>query len=190
MVASSSEVNQAIPALSLLAGGIGDPLVRRMGTIGGSLANSDPAADYPGAVVGLGAIIHTDRRRICADDYFIDVFDTALEEDEIIVRVEFPIPQSAGYFKFRNPASGYVVVGAFVARFEDKVRVAINGAGPCVFRNREMESALYRGFLTDCLDSISIPSDGLNEDIHVSAEYRANLIKVAAKRAIIQASDN
>ena len=183
-VANHEDIQAYLPALALLASGIGDPLVRNMGTMGGSLANSDPAADYPGAVLGLGATIHTDRRSIAADDYFLGVFETALEPDELIVSVDYPIPQRAAYMKFPNPASGYVVVGAFVAEFSDHVRVAINGAGPCVFRQQDMESALADHFSARALENISVAAEGLNNDIHATAKYRAHLIKVLVTRTI------
>jgi aerobic carbon-monoxide dehydrogenase medium subunit len=182
-VAASVEVARAIPALAALAGGIGDPLVRNMGTIGGSLANSDPAADYPGAVMGLGAIIHTDRRSISAEDFFRGMFSTALEAEELIVRIEFPIPKRAGYIKFANPASGYVMVGAFVAQTSGGARVAINGAGPCVFRHAEMEQALTKRFDPRALEDIATPAEGLNSDLHAGAAYRAHLVGVMARRA-------
>jgi carbon-monoxide dehydrogenase medium subunit len=187
-VAASAEVGRAIPALAGLAGGIGDPLVRNMGTIGGSLANNDPAADYPGAVLGLGAIIHTDRRSIAADEFFLGMFSTMLELGELIVRVDFPVPKRAGYVKFPNPASGYVMVGAFVAETRTGVRVAINGAGPCVFRHAEMEAVLSREFAPRAAAGVASRPDGLNSDLHGSAEYRAHLIGVMARRAVAQAA--
>jgi carbon-monoxide dehydrogenase medium subunit len=183
-VAASAEVKKAIPALSHLASGIGDPQVRNMGTIGGSLANNDPAADYPGAVLGLGATIHTSKRKIAADDYFKGMFETALEDGEIITKVEFPIPKRAGYVKFPNPASRYVMVGAFVAETAGGIRVAINGAGPCVFRHKEMEAALAKSFSPDALKGIKTDKAGMNNDIHASSEYRAHLVGVIAKRAV------
>lgn len=183
-VAASADVKKAIPALAALAGGIGDPQVRNMGTIGGSLANNDPAADYPGAVLGLGATIHTNKRKIAADDYFKGMFETALEDGEIITKVEFPIPKRAGYVKFPNPASRYVMVGAFVAETAGGVRVAINGAGPCVFRHKEMEVALTKSFSPDALKGVKTDKSGMNNDIHASSEYRAHLVGVIAKRAV------
>jgi carbon-monoxide dehydrogenase medium subunit len=183
-VAASAEVKKAIPALSHLASGIGDPQVRNMGTIGGSLANNDPAADYPGAVLGLGATIHTSKRKIAADDYFKGMFETALEDGEIITKVEFPIPKRAGYVKFPNPASRYVMVGAFVAETAGGIRVAINGAGPCVFRHKEMETALAKSFSPDALKGIKTDKAGMNNDIHASSEYRAHLVGVIARRAV------
>ncbi len=183
-VAKSEPVRKNIPALSELAGGIGDPHVRNRGTIGGSLANNDPTADYPAAVLGLGAIIYTDRRQIAGDDFFVDMFETALEEAELIKAVEFPIPDRAIYLKFPNPASRYALVGVFVSQLNGQPRVAVTGAGPCVFRQREMEGALLKDFSSDALDDIVVPDDDLNEDFHASAEYRAHLVKILAKRAV------
>jgi carbon-monoxide dehydrogenase medium subunit len=175
-VAESGDVKGWIPALAALADGIGDPQVRNRGTIGGSIANNDPAADYPAGVLALNAKVHTDRRTIDADDFFTGMFETALAEDEIITEVRFPKPQAAAYSKFANPASRYAIVGVFVARFDSGVRVAVTGAGPCVFRSSEMESALAGNFSASALDGIKVPPDGLNSDIHASAEYRAHLV--------------
>ncbi|WP_298725299.1 xanthine dehydrogenase family protein subunit M [uncultured Ferrovibrio sp.] len=183
-VAASAEVKKAIPALAKLASGIGDPQVRNMGTLGGSIANNDPAADYPAAVLGLCATVHTNKRTIAADDFFTGMFETALEEGEIVTKVEFPIPKRAGYVKFPNPASRYVMVGAFVAETADGIRVAINGAGPCVFRHTEMEAALAKNFSPDALKGIRTDPAGMNNDIHASAEYRAHLVGVMARRAV------
>lgn len=187
-VAESAAVCSAIPALAALAGGIGDPQVRNRGTIGGSLANSDPAADYPAAALALGATIRTDRREIPADDYFLGMFETALEPDEIIVAVSFPRPARAGYVKFANPASRYAVVGVMVAETAVGMRVAVTGAASVVFRLPEMEAALTREFSPAALEHISVPADELNEDLHASAEYRAHLIGVMARRAVAAAS--
>lgn len=184
LVAASEEIKQAIPALAQLAGGIGDPQVRNRGTIGGSLANSDPAADYPAAVLGLGGTIVTDKREIEADAYFLDIFETALEEDEIITLVRFPVPDAAAYVKFPNPASRYAVAGVFVSRTGGEVRVGVTGAGPCAFRQAEMEAALANDFSAAGLEGVSVSADGLNEDMHASAAYRANLVCVGAKRAV------
>jgi carbon-monoxide dehydrogenase medium subunit len=183
-VAASADVKKAIPALAHLASLIWDPQVRNRGTLGGSIANNDPAADYPGAVLGLGATIHTTAREIAADDFFTGMFETALDEGELITKVVFPIPEKAAYQKFPNPASRYSVAGAFVAKTADGVRVAITGAGPTVFRATEMEKALDGSFSPDVIAGISIPADGLNADLHASAEYRAHLIGVMAKRAV------
>jgi len=187
-VASSNVVARAIPALAHLAGHIGDAQVRNLGTLGGSIANNDPAADYPGAVVGLGATVHTDKRTIAGDDFFTGMFETALGEDELITAVSFPRPQAAAYAKFRNPASRYALVGVMVARTADGVRVAVTGAAPCVFRSAELEQALSSDFSATAVDGVSISADGLNSDIHASAEYRAHLIKVMAKRAVADAA--
>jgi carbon-monoxide dehydrogenase medium subunit len=186
-VASSPEVKKAIPALAKLAGGIGDPMVRNRGTIGGSIANSDPAADYPAAVVGLGATIHTDKREIAADDFFTDLFETALEEGEMITKVVFPIPDKAGYMKFPNPASRYCIVGVMVSQKGSNVRVGVTGAGACAFRVPEMEKALAKKFAPESVADIKIPDRDLNGDIHASAEYRAHLVTVMAKRAVAEA---
>lgn len=175
----------AIPALASLAAGIGDPAVRHMGTIGGSLANNDPAADYPAAALGLGATIVTNAREIAADDFFEGMFTTALEDDEIITAVRFPKPKRAGYAKFRNPASRYALVGAFVADTGSGVRVAITGAGADgVFRHDGLESALGGNFSADAVSGVAVSSDGLLSDMHADAAYRANLISVMTKRAV------
>ena len=185
IVAASGAVKQAIPALAVLAGGIGDPLVRNRGTIGGSLANNDPAACYPSAVLALGAEIVTTRRRIAAGDFFTGMFETALEEGELIVEVRFPVPASASYRKFPNPASRFSIVGVFLARLNDgAVRVAVTGAGAHVFRVAEFERALTASFAPDSLAGLSVPADGLTSDIHGSAAYRAHLIKVLAEDAV------
>lgn len=189
-VANSAEIQNTLPALSHLAGGIGDPLVRNMGTMGGSLANSDPAADYPAAVLGVAATIHTDRRDIAADDFFLGMFETALEPGELIVSVSYPLPLRAAYIKFPNPASGYVVVGVFIAEFSSGVRVAINGAGPCVFREQNVEAALNTSFSVDAVNEITISHEGFNNDIHATSEYRAHLAKVLIKRVIQKITNN
>jgi aerobic carbon-monoxide dehydrogenase medium subunit len=186
-VAESADVRSAIPALSALAGHIGDAQVRNRGTIGGSVANSDPAADYPAALVALGATVHTDRRSIAADDFFLGMFETALERDEIVTRVSFPIPERAGYAKFPNPASRYAVVGVMVAKSKQDVRVGVTGAAASVFRASEMEAALGRNFTAAALAGIAVAADGLNEDLHASAEYRAHLVGVMARRALAAA---
>jgi carbon-monoxide dehydrogenase medium subunit len=183
-VASSKDVQKAIPALAHLAGIIGDRQVRHMGTIGGSLANSDPAADYPAAALGLGATITTSKRKIEADKYFKGLFETALEPGELITSVSFPVPKRAAYMKFKNPASRFALVGVFVADFGGKARVAVTGAGPCVFRQAEMEKALSAKFAPDAVANIKVKQDGLNNDLHASPEYRAHLITVMCKRAV------
>lgn len=186
-VAGSSAVKSAIPALAVLADGIGDPAVRNRGTIGGSISNADPAADYPAALVGLGATVHTNKRKIAADDFFKGLFETALEAGEIVTGVSFPKPEKAGYAKFPNPASRYAMVGVFVAKTGSGVRVAVTGAGPSVFRVKEMEQALTSKWSADAVGGIKVPPKNLNNDIHGSAEYRAHLITVMAKRAVAAA---
>jgi carbon-monoxide dehydrogenase medium subunit len=186
-VANSAEVKAAIPALAYLASHIGDVQVRNRGTIGGSVSNNDPAADYPAAVLGLGATVHTSKRKIAADDFFLGMFTTALEADEILVAISFPIPEKAGYAKMKNPASRYVMAGAFVSKGPMDVRVAINGAAACVFRQAEMEAALSANWSPDAVAGIKQDPDGLNSDIHGSAEYRAHLVTVMAKRAVAAA---
>lgn len=183
-VAANADVVAAIPALAALASHIGDAQVRNRGTIGGSIANADPAADYPAAVVGLGATVRTDSREIAGDDFFTGMFETALADGELVTEVAFPIPQAACYMKFPNPASRYAIVGVMVARTASGVRVAVTGAGPSVFRVAEMEQALGRSFSPDALDGIGVSSDGLNADIHAAADYRAHLVSVMARRAV------
>ena len=186
-VATSEFVAAAIPALAYMASHIGDNQVRNRGTIGGSVSNNDPAADYPGAVLGLGATVHTSKRKIAADDFFQGMFTTALEADEILTAIEFPIPEKAGYAKMKNPASRYVMAGAFVSKGPMGVRVVINGAGPGVFRQSAMEAALAANWAPGAVAGVKQDADGLNSDIHGSAEYRAHLVGVMAKRAIIAA---
>lgn len=186
-VASNPELQRVLPALAKLAGGIGDPMVRNRGTIGGSTANSDPAADYPASIVGLGATVYTDRRQISGDDFFLDLFETALEEGEIITKVTYPIPDRAGYMKFPNPASRYCIVGVMVSQKGSTVRVGVTGAGACAFRVPEMETKLMSEFSPDAVAEVKIAADDLNEDIHASAEYRAHLVTVMAKRAVVEA---
>jgi aerobic carbon-monoxide dehydrogenase medium subunit len=183
-VAASSDVRRLIPALADLAGEVGDPQVRNLGTLGGSIANNDPAADYPAAVLGLGARIETSARSIAADDFFTGLFETALAPDELIVRVSFPVPRRAAYMKFRNPASRYAVVGVFVAETAFGVRVAVAGAGPCAFRHPEMETALARSFSVDAIREIAVAADDLNADLHATPAYRAHLVGVMARRAV------
>ena len=180
----SAVVKRAIPALAAMAGMIGDPAVRNRGTIGGSIANNDPAADYPAAVVALNATVRTNKREIAADSFFTGMFETVLAPDEIITAVRFPKPDAGNYQKFRNPASRYAIVGVYVARAGGGVRVAVTGAGPCVFRVPEMEAALSKSFSPDAIKDIAIKDDGLNSDIHASAEYRAHLVTVMARRAV------
>ncbi|MGE3781939.1 MAG: xanthine dehydrogenase family protein subunit M [Alphaproteobacteria bacterium] len=183
-VHTSDAVKRAIPALAAMAGMIGDPAVRNRGTIGGSIANNDPAADYPAAVVALNATVRTSQREIAADSFFTGLFETALEPGEIVTAVRFPKVAQANYQKFRNPASRYAIVGVFVAKTPAGVRVAVTGAGPCVFRVTQMESALAGNFSPDAIKDIQVPADDLNSDIHASAEYRAHLVNVMARRAV------
>jgi len=183
-VAASAEVQKAIPALAALAGGIGDRQVRNMGTLGGSLAHNDPAADYPAAVLGLGAAITTNKRSIPADQFFKGMYETALDAGEIITSVSFPCPKRAAYMKFKNPASRYAIVGVFVADTGAGVRVAVTGAAPCVFRVAEMEKALAARFAPESVANIRIPEKGLNSDLHAKADYRAHLVTVMARRAV------
>ncbi len=184
-VANDKALKKAIPGLSALAGGIGDPHVRHKGTIGGSVANNDPAADYPSACLALGAIIHTDARKIPADKFFTGMFSTALKPSEVITAIEFPIPKKSGYAKFPNPASLYAMVGVYVAQdAKGAAKVAVTGAGPGVFRQADMEAALGKSFKADAVAGIKTKARGLNSDMHGSAEYRAHLITVMAQRAV------
>jgi carbon-monoxide dehydrogenase medium subunit len=183
-VAASKEVQAAIPALAALAEGIGDRQVRNMGTIGGALANSDPAADYPAAVLGLNATVHTNKRKIAADDFFKGLYETALADGEIITSVSFPITKKAAYAKFPQPASRFALVGVMVAQTAGGVRVAVTGAGSCVFRAKAIEDALGKSFTADAAKNVKVSPDGLNSDIHGSAEYRSHLISVLASRAV------
>ena len=183
-VAGSSDVPAALRAV---AEGIGDPQVRNRGTLGGSVANNDPAADYPAALLGLGATITTNQRDIAADDFFTGLFETALNDGEIIKSVTFPNATKAAYAKFPNPASRYAMVGVFVAQAADGVRVAVTGATECAHRGPKLEAALSGNWSADALDGISIPPEHLNSDIHASAEYRAHLVVVMAKRAVAAA---
>lgn len=183
-VAASADVAAAIPGLARLAMQIGDNQVRNVGTIGGVLANNDPAADYPAAALALGATIETDRAAYAADDYFQGMFATALADGEIVTRVGFPVPQAAAYAKFRNPASRYALVGIFVARFADGVRVAVTGAGPGVFRWTEAEAALSADFRAEAVAGMVLDAGDLNSDIHASAEFRGHLAGVMLGDAV------
>ncbi len=183
-VAASADVRRLIPALAHLAGEVGDPQVRNLGTLGGSLANSDPAADYPAAVLALGAVIRTPARAIAADDFFTGLFETALEPGEMILNVSFPVPKRAAYMKFRNPASRYAVVGVCVAETVAGIRVAVTGAGPNAFRQTEMETALSGSFTPAALAGIAVSDEDLNSDLHATAAYRAHLVGVMARRAV------
>jgi carbon-monoxide dehydrogenase medium subunit len=190
-VAASAAVKSAIPALAMLAHAIGDRQVRNMGTIGGSLANNDPAADWPAAVLGLGATVQTNKRKIAADDFFKGMFETALAADELIVAVSFPVPKKAGYAKFPQPASRFALVGVFVAQTAGKgnegVRVAVTGAASSVFRSKPLEEALGKSFAADAAKAVKIDAKGLNGDLHGSPEYRAHLVAVMAARAVTAA---
>jgi len=183
-VALSDEVKRAIPALAKLANHIGDHQVRNRGTLGGSVANNDPSADYPAAVLALGATVLTSQREIQADDYFQDMFETALEPGEIIRAIRFPVPDQAAYMKFPHPASRYALVGVFVSRRGPEVRVAVTGAGYSVFRASELEQALAANFSPDAIAHVRISPDALNSDMHASADYRAHLVAVMARRAV------
>ena len=187
-VASSAVVKDAIPALAAVAEGLGDRQVRNMGTLGGAIANNDPAADWPAAVVGCNATVQTNKRKIDADVFFKGMYETALAADEIITAVSFPIPRKAGYAKFPNPASRFALVGVFAAQAGDgSVRVAVTGAAPSVFRATAVETALAKNFTPDAAKSVKIAADGLNTDLHGSAAYRAHLVSVMASRAVAAA---
>jgi len=183
-VAASKEVKRAISSLAHLADGIGDPQVRNRGTIGGSIANNDPAADYPAACLALNAIIHTSNRKIGADKFFKGMFETALKKGELIQAVEFQVPDKSCYVKFPNPASRYAIVGVYVAKYKKEVNVAVTGVESVVFRCKKIESTLNSNFSSSALDNVKISSSGFNSDIHASANYRAHLIKVLAKKAV------
>jgi len=187
-VANSPVLKEAMPGLAMVPGSIGDPQVRNRGTIGGSIANNDPNADYPAACLGLGATIITNKRRIAADDFFTGMFSTALEEGEIIVRVSFPIAKKAAYEKFKHPASGFALVGVFASKRGSEIRVAVTGAGSNgVFRVPTFEEALKKRFSPKSLEGLTIPAAGMNADIHASPEYRAHLVGVLARRAVAKA---
>jgi carbon-monoxide dehydrogenase medium subunit len=186
-VATSKDVAIGIPTLARLAAGIGDRQVRNVGTIGGALANNDPAADYPAAVLALGATIHTNKRAVPADKFFTGPLETALRAGEIVTRIAFPLPKRAAYVKFRNPASRFALVGVFVAEGAGSVRVAVAGAAPSAFRVKEMEKRLGEKFAAEAIAKVVVPADTLSSDIHASAEYRSHLINVLAQRAVAAA---
>ena len=186
-VARSAEVQKAIPALAELAGGIGDQMVRNMGTIGGSIANADPAACYPAAVLGLGATVNTDRRSIPADSFFTGMYETALQPGELIVSVSFPVPQKAAYIKYKQPASRFALVGVFVSQGAGGVRVAVTGAKSSVFRATAIEAALQASFTPAAAKAVKLPADDMNSDLHGSAAYRAAMVSVMAARAVEKA---
>ena len=186
-IAVSAVVTGAIPAVAAVAQGIGDRQVRNMGTLGGSIANNDPAADWPAALVGTGATVHTSKRKIAADDFFKGMYETALATDELITAVSFPVPKRAAYVKFANPASRFALVGVFVAQTAGGVRVAVTGAAPAVFRSKVLEEALGKSFTVAAAKAVKIDAKGLNSDLHGSPEYRAHLIAVLASRAVAAA---
>jgi carbon-monoxide dehydrogenase medium subunit len=185
-VARSPEVQKAVPALAELAAGIGDAMVRNVGTLGGSIANADPAADYPAAVLGLGATVQTDQRSIQADDFFTGMYETALQPGELIVAVSFPATAKAAYVKFKQPASRFALVGVFVAQTALGVRVAVTGAKSSVYRCAELEAALAKSFTAAAAKAVKLPADDMNSDLHGSAQYRAAMVSVMAARAVDQ----
>jgi carbon-monoxide dehydrogenase medium subunit len=188
-VAKSPIVLAAMPGLAAVPGSVGDPQVRNRGTLGGSIANNDPKADYPAAVLGLGATIITNKRRIAADDFFTGMYSTALEDGEIITKISFPVAKKAAYEKFKHPASGFALVGVFVSKRGSDIRVAVTGAGSNgVFRVKSFEEALKKRFAAKSLEGMSIPATGMNADIHASPEYRAHLVGVLARRAVAKAT--
>jgi aerobic carbon-monoxide dehydrogenase medium subunit len=188
-VARSEVLKETFPALASVPDSIGDPQVRNRGTIGGSIANNDPNADYPAALLGLGATVITNKRRIAADDFFTGMFSTALEDGEIITKLSFPIAKKAAYEKFKHPASGFALVGVFVSKRGPEIRVAVTGAGANgVFRVPSFEEALKKRFSPKSIEGMSIPAAGMNSDIHASAEYRAHLVGVLARRALAKAT--
>ena len=186
-VAASADVRATIPALAQLASGIGDRQVRAMGTLGGSVANNDPAADYPAAVLGLGATVVTSTRQIAADDYFQGLFATALDEGELITAIRFPQPRRAAYMKFRQPASLFALIGVFVAQTDAGVRVAVTGGGNGVFRHAGLEAVLLASFTPDAVAGVATDEGEMSSDLHGSAAYRAHLVGVMAQRAVAQA---
>ncbi len=186
-VARNADVKSAIPALADLAGGIGDRQVRAMGTMGGSVANNDPSACYPSAVLALGATVHTNQRKIAADDYFQGMFTTALKDGEIITAISFPVPKRAAYLKFKQPASRFALIGVFVAQTDAGIRVAVTGGGNGVFRHKGLEEALGKSFTPEAAAAVKIDAGDLSSDLHASAAYRANLISVMTQRAVSRA---
>jgi len=183
-VAASKEVGKSISSLAILAESIGDPQVRNRGTIGGSIANNDPSADYPSACLALNATIHTNKRKILANKFFKGMFETDLKKGELIESIEFEVPEKSAYAKFPNPASRYALVGVYIAKLKNEVRVAVTGVESCVFRCKKLEDILSKNFSSSAIDDVNISSKGFNADIHASAEYRAHIIKVMAKKAI------
>ena len=183
-VANSKEIKKTIPSLASLAEGIGDPQVRNRGTIGGSIANNDPSADYPSACIALDATIHTNERKIEASKFFKGMFETALKKGELIEAIEFKVPEKSSYQKHPNPASRYAVVGVYVAKYKKGVNVAVTGAKPNVYNDKDLAKALSKNFSPSAIDSVKITSSGMNSDIHASADYRANMVKAFAKKAV------
>ena len=183
-VANSKEIKKIIPSLSALAEGIGDPQVRNRGTIGGSIANNDPAADYPSACIALNATIHTNKRKIDAEKFFKGMFETSLKSGEIIEAIEFKVPEKSCYQKYPNPASRYAIVGVYVAKHKSGVNVGVTGAKSCVYNEKNIAIALSKSFSSSAINNVKIPSSGMNSDIHASAEYRANMVKIFAKKAV------
>ena len=183
-VANSKEIKKAIPSLANLAEGIGDPQVRNRGTIGGSIANNDPAADYPSACIALNAMIITNNRKVTAENFFRGMFETCLKKTEIIEAIEFEIPQKSSYQKLPNPASRYAIVGVYVAKHKTGINVAVTGAKSCVYHEKDLSDALKNNFSSSAIDRVKISSKGMNSDIHASADYRANMVKVFAKKAV------
>ena len=183
-VAKSKDIKKAIPSLAALAEGIGDPQVRNRGTIGGSIANNDPAADYPSACIALNAVIHTNSRKIDADKFFKGMFETSLKSSEIIEAIEFNIPQKSSYQKLPNPASRYAIVGVYVAKHKKGINVGVTGAKSCVYNDENLAGALSNNFSSSAIDNVKISSSGMNSDIHASADYRANMVKTFAKKAV------
>jgi len=183
-VAHSKEVKKAIPSLAALAEGIGDPQVRNRGTIGGSIANNDPSADYPSACIALNATIHTNNRKVSAEKFFTGMFETSLKKGELIEAVEFQVPEKSCYKKYPNPASRYAIVGVYVAKHKGGVNVAVTGAKSCVYNDQNISGALSKSFSSSALDNVKISSSGMNSDVHASADYRANMVKIFAKKAV------
>ena len=183
-VAHSKEVKKAIPSLAALAEGIGDPQVRNRGTIGGSIANNDPSADYPSACIALNATIHTNNRKVSAEKFFTGMFETSLKKGELIEAVEFQVPEKSCYKKYPNPASRYAIVGVYVAKHKGGVNVAVTGAKSCVYNDENISGALSKSFSSSALDNVKISSSGMNSDVHASADYRANMVKIFAKKAV------
>ena len=183
-VASSKDVKKAIPSLAALAEGIGDPQVRNRGTIGGSIANNDPAADYPSACIALNATIHTNNRSIDAEKFFRGMFETCLKSTEVIEAIEFSIPKKSSYQKLPNPASRYAIIGVYVAKHKTGINVGVTGAKSCVYNDKDLAGALTKNFSSSAIDSVKISSSGMNTDIHASSDYRANMVKAFAKKAV------